>query len=57
MVAARPAAVRAAAAKVVVMAAVATAVCGGGGGADKEKPSRGSAKRGRDGSKPGKAGN
>ena len=30
---------------------------GGGGGADKEKPSRGSAKRGRDGSKPGKAGN
>ena len=26
---------------------------GGGGGADKEKPSRGSAKRGRDGSKPG----
>ena len=30
---------------------------GGGGGADKERPSRGSAKRGRDGSKPGKAGN
>ena len=30
---------------------------GGGSGADKEKPSRGSAKRGRDGSKPGKAGN
>ena len=29
----------------------------GGGAADKERPSRGSAKRGRDGSKPGKAGN